>query len=116
MFYRILRAFLILCLRVMYRRIEAPGLAGVPPEGGVLLVANHGNALMDPLLLLVLLSRPITFLAKHTLFPMPLVGFFLKHVGGLPVYRRQEAPGESVRICGPVLANGRTWPPVPKTA
>jgi len=112
MFYRILRAFLILCLRVMYRRIEAPGLAGVPPEGGVLLVANHGNALMDPLLLLVLLSRPITFLAKHTLFPMPLVGFFLKHVGGLPVYRRQEAPGESVRNeetldrCGAILAAG----------
>jgi len=112
MFYRILRAFLTLCLRIMYRRIEAPGLARVPPEGGVLLVANHGNALMDPLLLLVLLSRPITFLAKHTLFPMPLVGFFLKRIGGLPVYRRQEAPGESAKNeatldrCGSTLAAG----------
>ena len=97
MFYRIFRAFLTLCLRIMYRRIEAPGLARVPSQGGVLLVANHGNALMDPLLLLVLLPRPITFLAKHTLFPMPLVGFFLKRIGGLPVYRRSEAPGESAK-------------------
>ena len=112
MFYRIFRAFLILCLRIMYRRIEAPGLARVPSQGGVLLVANHGNALMDPLLLLVLLSRPITFLAKHTLFPMPLVGFFLKRIGGLPVYRRHEAPGESAKNeatldrCGSSLAAG----------
>ncbi|MCI0568076.1 MAG: 1-acyl-sn-glycerol-3-phosphate acyltransferase [Acidobacteria bacterium] len=112
MFYRIFRAFLILCLRIMYRRIEAPGLARVPPHGGVLLVANHGNALMDPLLLLVLLSRPITFLAKHTLFPMPLVGFFLKRIGGLPVYRRHEAPGESAKNeetldrCGSTLSAG----------
>jgi 1-acyl-sn-glycerol-3-phosphate acyltransferase len=96
----------------MYRRIEAPGLAGVPSQGGVLLVANHGNALMDPLLLLILLNRPITFLAKHTLFPMPLVGFFLKRIGGLPVYRRHEAPGESAKNeetldrCGANLAAG----------
>jgi glycerol-3-phosphate O-acyltransferase / dihydroxyacetone phosphate acyltransferase len=112
MFYRIFRAFLNVCLRIMYRRIEAPGLAGVPSRGGVLLVANHGNALMDPLLLLVLLDRPITFLAKHTLFSMPLVGFFLKRIGGLPVYRRHEAPGESARNeetldrCGSSLAAG----------
>jgi 1-acyl-sn-glycerol-3-phosphate acyltransferase len=112
MFYRILRTCLTLCLRIMYRRIEAPGLARVPSQGGVLLVANHGNALMDPLLLLVLLTRPITFLAKHTLFPMPLVGFFLKRIGGLPVYRRHEAPGESAKNeatldrCGSTLAAG----------
>ena len=112
LFYRIFRAFLILCLHVMYRRIEAPGAETFPATGGVLLVANHGNALMDPLLLLVLLRRPITFLAKHTLFPMPLVGFFLKRIGGLPVYRRHEAPGESAKneatldLCGAKLAGG----------
>ena len=106
------RAFLIVCLHVMYRRIEAPGVETVPAQGGVLLVANHGNALMDPLLLLVVLRRPITFLAKHTLFPMPLVGFFLKRIGGVPVYRRHEAPGESEKneatldLCGAKLASG----------
>jgi len=112
LFYTIFRAFLIFCLHVMYRRIEAPGVETIPSRGGVLLVANHGNALMDPLLLLVLLRREITFLAKHTLFPMPLVGFVLKRIGGVPVYRRQEAPGESARNeatldqCGAQLASG----------
>src|SRR5262245_20480062 len=112
MFYRILRAFLSFCLHVMYRRIEAPGREGFPRRGGVLLVANHGNALLDPLLLLILVPRPITFLAKHTLFTVPVLGFFLRRIGGLPVYRRHEAPEltakneETMDLCGRVLEQG----------
>ncbi len=112
MFYRVFRAFITLCLRVYYRKIEAPGLSGVPREGPLLLVANHGNALLDPLLLLALLPRPLSFLAKHSLFDMPFIGFFTRRVGGLPVYRRQDAPGESHRneetleTCGRILREG----------
>ncbi len=97
MFYRIFRAFITLCLRVFYRKIEAPGLEGVPPEGPLLLVANHGNALLDPLLLLSLVPRPLSFLAKHTLFDTPVIGAVTRRIGGLPVYRRQDAPGEAGR-------------------
>ena len=112
MLYRILRAFLSFCLHVMYRRIEAPGSERFPREGGVLLVANHGNALVDPLLLLILVPRPITFLAKHTLFKVPVLGFFLRRIGGLPLYRRHEAPEltarneETMDACGRVLVQG----------
>jgi glycerol-3-phosphate O-acyltransferase/dihydroxyacetone phosphate acyltransferase len=97
MFYRFFRAFVSICLRVYYREIEAPGRESVPRQGPLLLIANHGNALLDALLLLSLISRPIAFLAKHTLFRMPVVGFVLRRIGGLPVYRRQDAPGESRR-------------------
>ncbi len=57
MFYRVFRALLTLCLNIFYRRIEAPGLEAIPQDGPLLLVANHGSALMDPLLLLVLVPR-----------------------------------------------------------
>ena len=112
MFYRILRAFLSFSLHVMYRRIEAPGRDHFPERGGVLLVANHGNALLDPLLLLVLVPRPIIFLAKHTLFAVPVLGFFLRRIGGLPVYRRHEAPEltakneKTLDTCARVLEQG----------
>jgi 1-acyl-sn-glycerol-3-phosphate acyltransferase len=96
-FYRIFRALIAVGLRIFYRRIEAPGLGTVPRDGPLLLVANHGNALLDPLLLLVLVPRPISFLAKHTLFPMPIIGFFVRRIGGIPVYRRQDASGEASR-------------------
>lgn len=95
MFYRTFRAFLAVCLRIFYRRIEAAGQEAVPREGPLLIVANHGGALMDPLVLLVLIPRPISFLAKHTLFPLPVIGFFLRRIGGIPVYRRQDQPSES---------------------
>ena len=84
MFYRIFRAFITRCLRVYYRRIEAPGLEGVPRTGPLLLVANHGNALLDPLLLLALLPRPLSFLAKHTLFDTPVIGYFTRRIGVFP--------------------------------
>jgi len=112
MFYRIFRAFITLCLRIYYRKIEAPHLAKVQREGPLLLVANHGNALLDPLLLLALLPRPLSFLAKHSLFDTPFIGFFVRRIGGLPVYRRQDAPGESRRneetleACGKILERG----------
>jgi 1-acyl-sn-glycerol-3-phosphate acyltransferase len=112
MFYRLFRAFISICLRVYYREIEAPGLESVPRQGPLLLIANHGNALLDALLLLSLISRPISFLAKHTLFRMPVVGFFLRRIGGLPVYRREDAPGESrrneetLRACRKILQSG----------
>jgi len=112
MFYPIFRGFITLCLRIFYRKIEAPGLEKVPAEGPLLLVANHGNALLDPLLLLALLPRPISFLAKHSLFETPFIGFFVRRIGGLPVYRREEAPGESRRneetleACGKILGRG----------
>jgi len=112
MFYGIFRAFLGLTLSIFYRRIEAPGLEAVPREGPLLIVANHGNALLDPVLLLKLVPRRISFLAKHTLFPMPVIGFFLKAIGGIPVYRRQDDPGQASRnagmldACREVLARG----------
>jgi len=112
MFYPVFRAFIALCLRIFYRRIEVLGLERVPPSGAVLLLANHGNALLDPLLLLARVPRRISFLAKHTLFPMPVIGFFLRGIGGLPVYRKQDAPGEghrneeTFRACENILAAG----------
>jgi glycerol-3-phosphate O-acyltransferase/dihydroxyacetone phosphate acyltransferase len=112
MFYRIFRALIGVSLRIYYRRIEAPGLENIPREVPLLLVANHGNALLDPLILLVLLPRPLSFLAKHTLFGLPVIGFFTRRLGGLPVYRRQDAPAEAARnedtldACGRILRSG----------
>ena len=42
---------------VFFRSLEVQGAEGVPSRGPVLFVANHGNALVDPLLLLARLPR-----------------------------------------------------------
>lgn len=83
-----------LVLRVFYRRIEAAGLERVPASGPTILVLNHPNGLMDPLLLLCLSPRPVSFLAKSPLFTMPFVSLFVKAFGSIPVYRPQDADAD----------------------
>jgi len=55
---------------------------------------NHPNGLMDPLLLLCLSPRPVSFLAKSPLFTMPFVSLFVKAFDSIPVYRPQDADAD----------------------
>ncbi|AKQ64236.1 1-acyl-sn-glycerol-3-phosphate acyltransferase [Myxococcus hansupus] len=90
MFYECVRAVVALCLRLFYRvKVNAPALE---PEGPVLFVGNHPNGLIDPALVFILTRRKVTFLAKAPLFRMPVIGWLLKGLDALPVYRKQDDP------------------------
>jgi 1-acyl-sn-glycerol-3-phosphate acyltransferase len=79
-----------LALRIYFQRIEVTGLEHVPRDTPVIFVLNHPNALVDPVFLLCLAPRRISFLAKAPLFRMPVIGYFVKALDSLPVYRRQD--------------------------
>jgi glycerol-3-phosphate O-acyltransferase/dihydroxyacetone phosphate acyltransferase len=93
---RIICAILKISLRVYFRRIEVVGLENVPRETPVIFVLNHPNALVDPVFLLCLAPRRVSFVAKATLFRMPIIGYFVRALDSLPAYRRQDQ-GEDVR-------------------
>lgn len=67
----------------------------VPPEGPVLLVGNHPNGLVDPIVLARACGRPVRFLAKAPLFGMPVIGTLLRGLRALPVHRPQDAADTS---------------------
>ena len=75
----------------VYYRLTVGG-AAVPPKGAVLVVANHTNSLMDPPLVVVAARRNIRFMAKATLFTHPAIGWLVKAVGSVPVYRQIDDP------------------------
>ena len=87
---RITCAILKLSLRVYFRRIEVVGLDNVPRDTPVIFVLNHPNALVDPVFLLCLAPRRVSFVAKATLFRMPILGYFVRALDSLPAYRRQD--------------------------
>lgn len=82
-------------MRVYFRRVEVVGLEHVPQTTPVIFVLNHPNALVDPAFLLCLAPRRVSFLAKAPLFRMPILGFLVRALDSLPVYRRQDE-GEDV--------------------
>jgi 1-acyl-sn-glycerol-3-phosphate acyltransferase len=94
-----------------YYRVTVAG-ARVPAEGPVLLVANHNNSLVDPALVAATAGRNVRFLAKAPLFSHPLIGWLVRGVGSVPVYRQQDDPTlvsqnlDSFRAVHQVLAAG----------
>lgn len=67
------------------------------PDGPVLVVANHPNRLMDPLVIFRVAGRPTRPLAKAPLFDQRIAGTLLRGLGGLPVYRAQDDPSQMHR-------------------
>lgn len=75
----------------VYYRLTLAG-ESVPATGPLLLVANHPNSLLDPMLVVAAARRPVRFLAKAPLFDDPKVGWLMRAVGAIPVYRRADDP------------------------
>ncbi len=92
---RIIVAILRFAMRIYFRHVEVVGLEHVPSKSPVIFVLNHPNALVDPAFLLCLAPRRVSFLAKSPLFRMPILGYFVRALDCLPVYRHQDE-GEDV--------------------
>ncbi len=65
------------------------------PESGALILANH-QSFLDPLLIGVHLQRPVSYLARDTLFKIPVIGWILKSTYVMSI-RREAAGTESLR-------------------
>ena len=87
---RVITVVLRFALRIFFRRVEVVGREHVPRRGACLFVLNHPNALVDPAFLLCFAPRRVSFLAKSPLFRMPVVGFFVRALDSIPVYRKQD--------------------------
>jgi glycerol-3-phosphate O-acyltransferase/dihydroxyacetone phosphate acyltransferase len=94
---RIITALLRLALRVFFRHIEVAGVERVPLDAAVIFVLNHPNGLVDPVFLLCLAPRNVSFLAKAPLFRMPVISSLVRALDALPVYRRQDKGSNPAR-------------------
>ncbi|MBK7707497.1 MAG: 1-acyl-sn-glycerol-3-phosphate acyltransferase [Acidobacteria bacterium] len=110
---QLLHAVISIALRLFFRRIETSGVERVPTDSPVIFVLNHPNGLVDPALVFVSLPRRVSFLAKSTLFTIPIAGALIRALEALPVYRRVDADGdpernaETFNACRRFLAENR---------
>ena len=89
--YVLVRGLSRLLLGLFYPSIEVVGRENVPDAGPLIVAANHHNSIVDAMILMAAFDRPLRVLANAPLFRHPLIGPFLRAIGGLPVHRRQEA-------------------------
>ena len=80
--------------RGLYRSVEIVGFEDLP-SGPRLIVANHFNGFVDPVVLAGALGRLPRFIAKATLWKTPGVPLLMKVVGVLPVHRTVDGGGDN---------------------
>lgn len=87
----LLRSLFLSLVRLYYPRRSLLGGEKLPGTGPVLLVANHPNGLLDPMVLRLAVGRPVRFLAKATFFRNPVGRLAMETFDSIPVHRAQDA-------------------------
>ena len=82
-----------IALDLFFKRVHVEG--EVPAQGPILIVANHFNALLDPVMVTRLAERKVRFLGKEPLFRTPVLKHLVKGMGTLPVYRAMDGADTS---------------------
>jgi 1-acyl-sn-glycerol-3-phosphate acyltransferase len=106
---RLLRALGLLAVRLFYRTIAVEHAERIPLQGPVIVVANHPNGLLDPVVSRIALRRPLAFLAKSTLFGNPFGRWLMRSFDAIPVYRSRDGEDTSrnertFELCHALLA------------
>ena len=104
-FYRFVQNVFRLFFR-LYNRLEVRGLSNVPNEGPMLVASNHASFVDPPLVGSVLPIR-LRYLAKESLFRVPLLGFLIRTQGALPVAREDsQRAGAVMKLLLALLKEG----------
>lgn len=87
------------------------GVENLPKSGAYILVSNH-TSYADPLamayFIFVNLGRAPHFLAKESLFRIPIFGSWLPHLGQVPIYRQGRSNQDSLSAAKAYLSAGHT--------
>lgn len=82
----------------------------VPKQGGVLVVANH-TSYFDPLAVGMYLiwgaGRWVRYLGKVQLFHAPVIGWFARECGQIPVERHSDRAKDALAAAEAALASGK---------
>lgn len=81
--YRLLRIIFAFYLR-MFHLLRLKGVEHIPAAGPVILCANH-SSYFDSMLLALCTRRQVHFLIHHAFYHHPLLGWFVRKCGAIPV-------------------------------
>ena len=87
-------------------RIRVFGIEKVPSEGATILAGNH-QSVLDPWLIGSTPDRCSCYLAKDSLFRVPLLGPLIRLFDAFPIPRERVASRRAIQICIDILRKDR---------
>ncbi len=103
-FYAVARTIVHGWMRLWFR-IEVRGAEHVPREGGFVLAPGAHRSILDTPLVCAVSPRMLRYMGAEKYFTIPILGWFLRAVGGFPV-ERAMADREALRVSELVLVGG----------
>jgi len=90
LWYLLVKAYVRLGFAFYFKKFLVVGIDHVPRKKAVLFVANHQNALIDPLLIGSVTPRELHFLTRADVFRRPVIRALLSTVNMMPIYRIRD--------------------------
>ncbi|MDR1885448.1 MAG: 1-acyl-sn-glycerol-3-phosphate acyltransferase [Synergistaceae bacterium] len=87
-FYYIVKNFFLVVF-TLYNRLEVRGLSNVPRGSAMIVASNHASNIDPPLIGGAYPAR-LRYLAKESLFRVPVLGFLIRALGAIPVTREDS--------------------------
>lgn len=88
--YAFLKPWVNLGARLFFRRIEVDFIEKLPTDKPVILVANHQNAMLDPVVACLYSRKQLHWLTRADIFRKPSLNKLLRSLNMLPVYRERD--------------------------
>jgi 1-acyl-sn-glycerol-3-phosphate acyltransferase len=88
--YSIIKSIARIVFYLFFREIHISGKENIPEGGRIIFAANHQNALMDALAVILTNQYQPVYLARADIFKKPLIARILRTLKMMPVYRFRD--------------------------
>jgi 1-acyl-sn-glycerol-3-phosphate acyltransferase len=88
--YSIIKSIARIVFFLFYREIHISGRENIPEGGSIIFAANHQNALMDALAVILTNQYQPVYLARADIFKKPFIARILRILKMIPVYRFRD--------------------------
>lgn len=88
--YRLVIVYIKIGLFFFYKKITVTGIDNIPRNNPILFVANHQNAMMDPLIVATTTSKTMYFLARASAFKNKVAAKLLTELQAIAIYRVRD--------------------------
>ena len=88
--YKLVNTYIKVGLFFFYKKITISGKENIPNNGPILFVANHQNAMMDPLIVGTKSGKVMYFLARASAFKNKIAAKLLRAIHAIAIYRVRD--------------------------